>query len=160
LIVMQRFDSLAEYVETGVLLQAHVSPELLLQIFYPNTPLHDGAVVIVNDLVEAAACVMPLSASGVLSVSPERKMGLRHRASLGVSEVSDCVAVVVSEESGAISVATNGRMIHRLSIDRLEGVLRAIYKPSEPHGFEHSILKWLHLLFPAASKEDRVDSQD
>lgn len=132
LIVLERFDSLEEYVETGIALDADVSPELLLQIFYPNTPLHDGAVIVERNKVAAAGCVMPLSASGVLSLSADRKMGLRHRAALGSSEVSDGVAVVVSEENGAISIATGGRMIHRLDANRLEGVLRAIYKPAEP----------------------------
>ncbi|MDA1329482.1 MAG: diadenylate cyclase CdaA [Chloroflexi bacterium] len=129
LIVMQRLDSLEEYVETGVPLGADASAELLLQIFYPNTPLHDGAVIIANKKIIGAACVMPLSSSGVLSESPDRQMGLRHRAALGTSEISDSVALVVSEESGAISVAFGGRMIHRLGRERLEGVLRAFYKP-------------------------------
>lgn len=132
LIVLQRLDTLEEYIETGIFLDAQVSPELLLQIFYPNTPLHDGAVIIIDNRVVAAGCVLPLSASGVLSQSSERVMGLRHRASLGISEVSDGVAIVVSEESGSISIATGGRMIHRLDAKRLEGVLRAIYKPIEP----------------------------
>ena len=131
LIVLQRYDSLEEYAETGISMDADVTPELLLQIFYPNTPLHDGAVIIRGMKMVASACVMPLSASGVLSLSSDRKMGLRHRAALGSSEVSDGVAVVVSEESGAISIATRGRMIHRLDSKRLEGVLRAIHKPAE-----------------------------
>ncbi len=92
LIVLQRLDALEEYVETGISLDADISSELLLQIFYPNTPLHDGAVIIVDNKVAAAACVMPLSASGVLSLTSDRKMGLRHRAALGSSEVSDGVA--------------------------------------------------------------------
>lgn len=128
LIILQRFDSMEEYTETGVHLDAQVSTEILLQVFYPNTPLHDGAVIVIDDRVVAAACVMPLSASGVLNLSADRKMGLRHRAALGSSEVSDCVAVVVSEETGAISIATGGRMIHRLDGRRLEGILRAIYR--------------------------------
>lgn len=132
LIVLQRLDALEEYVETGISLDADISSELLLQIFYPNTPLHDGAVIIVDNKVAAAACVMPLSASGVLSLTSDRKVGLRHRAALGSSEVSDGVALVVSEESGAISIATGGRMIHRMDSNRLEGLLRAIYKPLEP----------------------------
>lgn len=132
LIVMQRFDSLEEYIDTGILMHAEVSPELLLQIFFPNTPLHDGGVIMIGNQIAAAGCVMPLSTSGVLTLSAERKMGLRHRAALGSAEVSDCVAVVVSEETGAISVATGGRMIHRMDPKRLEGVLRAIYKPDEP----------------------------
>jgi diadenylate cyclase len=143
LIVLQRLDTLEEYIETGVPMDAVVTPELLLQIFYPNTPLHDGAVILIDNRMAAAACVMPLSASGVLSLTSERTMGLRHRAALGTSEVSDSVAVVVSEESGSISIATGGRMIHRLDAKRLEGVLRAIYKPIEPiNGFTR-ILSWL-----------------
>jgi diadenylate cyclase len=129
LIVMQRLDSLQEYVQTGVPLDARVTAELLLQVFYPNTPLHDGAVVMIGPRLVAASCVMPLSASGVLSRSPERQMGLRHRAALGISEVSDAVAVVVSEETGAISVVHGGRMIRRLDSERLENILRALYRP-------------------------------
>lgn len=140
LIVLQRYDSMEEYVETGVTLDAEVTPEILLQIFYPNTPLHDGAVILAGERLVAAACVMPLSASGVLNLSVDRKMGLRHRAALGSSEVSDCVAVVVSEETGSISIATGGRMIHRLDSRRLEGVLRAIYRPSEKMNWFESIM--------------------
>jgi len=131
LIVLERLDSMKEYIQTGVQVGAVVTPEILLQIFYPNTPLHDGAVIITGDRIVAAACVMPLSASGVLNLSVDRKMGLRHRAALGSSEVSDSVAVVISEETGSISIATGGRMIHRLDGRRLEGILRAIYRSQE-----------------------------
>jgi diadenylate cyclase len=99
-----------------------------LQIFYPNTPLHDGAVIISGGRILAASCVMPLSASGVLTRLPERQMGLRHRAALGISEVSDAVVVVVSEETGTISVVHGGRMIRRLDGERLENILRAFYR--------------------------------
>ncbi len=129
LIIIEREVPLEEYLETGVSLDALLTPELLLQIFHINTPLHDGAVIIRGDRVAAAACVMPLSASGTLTRSPERQMGLRHRASLGISEVSDAVAVVVSEETGAISVAHNGRMIRRLDQNRLRNILMAFYHP-------------------------------
>jgi diadenylate cyclase len=129
LIILQRNDNLQEYVRTGVQLNAKVTPELLLQIFYPNTPLHDGAVIIMDNRVSAAAAVMPLSASGVLNRSPERQMGLRHRAALGISEASDAIAVVVSEETGSISIAHAGRMIRRLDSERLENILMAFYKP-------------------------------
>jgi diadenylate cyclase len=132
LIILQRLDGLDEFVQTGVLMNARVTPELLLQIFYPNTPLHDGAVIISGPRLVAAACVMPLSASGVLARSPERQMGLRHRAALGISEVTDAVAVVVSEETGYISVVHGGRMIRRLDSERLENILRAFYSPLEP----------------------------
>ena len=129
LIILQRLDGLEEYVRSGVLVQASVTPELLIQIFYPNTPLHDGAAILAGDKVLAAACVMPLSSSGILTSSPERQMGLRHRAALGISEVSDAIAVVVSEESGAISIAHSGRMIRRLDTDRLGSILTAFYNP-------------------------------
>ncbi|BCY16157.1 cyclic di-AMP synthase CdaA [Leptolinea sp. HRD-7] len=129
LIVLQRGDSLRDYVATGVVLNSRVSPELLMQIFYPNTPLHDGAVIISNNLIVAASCVMPLSASGILNRTPDRQMGLRHRAALGISEASDAVAVVVSEETGSISIAHGGRMIRRLDSERLENILIAFYRP-------------------------------
>lgn len=155
LIILQRYDSLEDYIETGVYVDAHVTAELLLQIFYPNTPLHDGAVIIESERLIAAACVMPLSASGVLTQSVERKMGLRHRAALGSSEVSDAVALVVSEETGSISIATGGRMIHRLDARRLDGVLRAIYKPTqELHGFEAFLARLLRRL-PAGDQAGR-----
>jgi diadenylate cyclase len=102
---------------------------MLLQIFYPNTPLHDGGVIIVGSHIAAASCVMPLSASGVLNRSPDRQMGLRHRAALGTSEVSDAIAVVVSEETGGISIAHAGRMLRRLDPDRLENILTAFFRP-------------------------------
>ena len=147
LIVLQRLDSLEEYVDTGVKLGAEASPSLLLQIFYPNTPLHDGAVIISDTKIIGAACVMPLSASGVLSAGAERQMGLRHRAALGTSEVSDAVSLVVSEETGAISVAFGGRMIHRLGRERLEGVLRAFYKPIQPaNPFEQFLSRYFPFL--------------
>jgi diadenylate cyclase len=129
LIVIQRQDNLDQYVETGVQMRAHVTPELLLQIFYPDTPLHDGAVIIADGRIVAAACVMPLSASGVLNRTPERQMGLRHRAALGVSESSDAVSVVVSEESGSISISHAGRMIRRIDPKRLENILTAFFRP-------------------------------
>ncbi|PWB73379.1 MAG: TIGR00159 family protein [Anaerolineales bacterium] len=129
LIVIQRMDSLEQYIETGVQMRAHVTPELLLQIFYPDTPLHDGAVIIADGRIVAAACVMPLSASGVLNRSPERQMGLRHRAALGVSEISDAVSVVVSEQSGSISISHAGRMIRRIDPERLENILLAFFRP-------------------------------
>lgn len=129
LIVLQRIDNLREYILTGVQMNAQITPELLLQVFYPNTPLHDGAVIIVENQLVAAACVMPLSASGILNSTPDRQMGLRHRAALGISEATDAIAVVVSEETGSISVAHAGRMIRRLDPERLENILTAFYRP-------------------------------
>ncbi len=129
LIVIEREVPLAEYRETGVRIDAELSPELLLQIFHINTPLHDGAAIIVDGRIAAAATVMPLSSSGLLSRSPERQMGLRHRAAVGISEVSDAVSVVVSEETGGISVTHNGRIIRRLDQARLRNILTAFFRP-------------------------------
>lgn len=126
LIVIERQVGLKDYTDTGISLQAAVSVELLLQIFYPNTPLHDGAVILRGDQVVAAACIMPLASSEAV---PDRQMGLRHRAAIGISEMSDAVAVVVSEENGVISVAHNGRMIRRLDAARLKHILDAFYRP-------------------------------
>jgi diadenylate cyclase len=131
LIVLQRSDNLQEFIRTGVRLNAEVTPELLLQVFYPNTPLHDGAAIITGNRLAAGACVMPLSASGILNRTPERQMGLRHRAALGISEATDAIAVVVSEETGSISIAHGGRMIRRLDAERLENILLAFYRPVE-----------------------------
>lgn len=128
LIVAEREVHLDEYIDTGVPLDAHLTPELLLQIFTINTPLHDGAVILRDDRVTAAACVLPLSASGTLSRSPDRQMGLRHRAALGISEVSDSVTVVVSEETGDISVAHNGRLIRRLNRKNLGNILASFLR--------------------------------
>src|SRR5450830_348458 len=125
LIVIKRRQFLDQYYKNGVMLDAEVTPQILMQIFYPNTPLHDGAVIVEGNRVKAASCVMPLSNSGVLNALPERSFGLRHRAALGISEVSDAVAVVVSEESGTISIAQGGRLIRRLDGERLLNSLRA-----------------------------------
>ena len=144
LIIIQRMDNLDQYIETGVQMRAEVTPELLLQIFYPDTPLHDGAVIIADGRIVAAACVMPLSASGVLNKTPERQMGLRHRAALGISEVSDAVSVVVSEQSGSLSISNSGRMIRRIDPERLENILTAFFRPdtTTPQRV------WLNRFFP------------
>ncbi len=101
-----------------------MSSQLLLTIFWPKTELHDGAVVVRDNKIAASACVLPLSSGRNLT---DRKMGTRHRAGLGISEVSDCVCVVVSEETGQISVANAGRIIRRLDTARLKTILTALY---------------------------------
>ncbi|MCC6260739.1 MAG: TIGR00159 family protein [Anaerolineales bacterium] len=143
LIVIQRLDNLDEFVQTGVKLNARVTPELLLQIFYPNTPLHDGGVIISGSQIIAAACVLPLSASGILNRTPERQMGLRHRAALGTSEASDAIALVVSEENGSISIAHAGRMLKKLDPDRLENILFAFF-----HAQNKTPQTWLEKTLP------------
>ena len=148
LIIIQRNQGLGEYVQTGVAMDAVVTPELLLQIFYPNTPLHDGAVIIVNDRIVAASCVMPLSSSGVLNRSPERTLGLRHRAALGITEISDAIAVVVSEETGSISIAQDGKMIRRLNMERLQNTLLAFFQATEFVGGKSLVARLLSLFTP------------
>lgn len=143
LITIEREDRLDEYIETGVKLDAELSTEMLIQIFYVNTPLHDGAVILRGDRIAAASCVMPLSASGTLSRGSERKLGLRHRAALGISEVSDAVSVVVSEETGSISITHNGRMIRRLDRSRLRNILTAFYRPRRVTGLPNWLSRWL-----------------
>jgi diadenylate cyclase len=149
LIVLQRLDNLEEYVQTGVMIDATVTSELILQVFYPNTPLHDGAAILEGSRLVAAACVMPLSASGVLAHTPDRQLGLRHRAALGISEVSDAVVVVVSEESGTISVVHNGRMIRRLDAERLENILRAFFNPNTE---KPGVLDIFRSIYPGGKK--------
>lgn len=153
LIIIQRLDSLEEYVNSGVRMNAQLTPELLLQVFYPNTPLHDGAVVLADGKLVAAACVMPLSSSGILNRTPERQMGLRHRAALGISEVSDAVAVVVSEETGSISISHSGRMIRRLDPERLENILTAFLRPNRGSGQSGLFERFFPNLFPHRKDE-------
>lgn len=144
LIVFSRLDSLQAYVETGVQLKAAVSPETLIQIFYPKTPLHDGAVIISDNLITAASCVLPLSASGVLDSSPERSMGLRHRAALGIAEESDAIAIVISEETGIVSLAYDGKLDKYVPLDELQGKLNGFFQ-HEP--VQRSLLSRLITIF-------------
>lgn len=125
LIVLQRNISLQEYIRTGVPLNSDVTPEIFLTIFWPKTELHDGAAIIDDTgRIASAASVLPLTASRNL---PHPKMGTRHRAALGISEVSDAICVVVSEETGKIAVTNAGRMVSRLDTERLRTVLNALY---------------------------------
>jgi diadenylate cyclase len=127
LIVLQRNSGLQEYIRTGVSLNAEVSPQLLLTVFWPKTELHDGAAILDNrGRVAAAACVLPLSSARTMTTP---KLGTRHRAALGMSEVSDAICVVVSEETGRISIANGGRLIPRLDTKRLRTILNAFYGP-------------------------------
>jgi diadenylate cyclase len=125
LIVLQRNSNLQEYIRTGIPLNGDVTAQLLLTIFWPKTELHDGAAIIDSDgRIASAASVLPLTASRNL---PDPKLGTRHRAALGISEVSDAVCVVVSEETGKISITNGGRIIPRLDSKRLRTILDAFY---------------------------------
>ncbi|MCB9430475.1 MAG: TIGR00159 family protein [Ardenticatenaceae bacterium] len=130
LIVFEQDTGLQEYVDTGILMEALPSPELLLTIFNKHTELHDGAVIVRDQKIVAAACVLPLSTSSL----SDRQMGLRHRAALGISEVSDAIAVVVSEETGQVSIAHNGRILRRQDISRLDTILHAFMQNPRQRG--------------------------
>jgi diadenylate cyclase len=121
LVVIEQDTGLQEYIDTGIVLNADPSAELLTTIFNKTTELHDGAVIVRDGRLVAAACVLPLSTRSL----SDRQMGLRHRASLGISEVSDAVVVVVSEETGQVSIAHNGRIIRRQDPSRLNAILGA-----------------------------------
>ena len=118
--VFERKNPLDTIIESGTVLDATVSSELMKNIFYPKAPLHDGAVVIRNGRVAGAACMLPLSTNMNLS----RDLGMRHRAGIGMSEHSDAIIAIVSEETGTISVASNGRLKRHLAPETLERVLR------------------------------------
>ena len=119
LIVVEGDTKIGDIINTGIQLDSNISAELLMNIFMPNTPLHDGAVVIREDKIKAAACFLPLTDNPNLS----KELGTRHRAALGITEVSDCIAIVVSEESGRISFALNGGLTRNLTADTLRKAL-------------------------------------
>lgn len=120
LIVIEKNTGLTEYIESGTLLNADISSELLINIFIPNTPLHDGAVIINGSKINAAGCYLPLSENSYIS----KELGTRHRAAIGMTEVSDAVCVIVSEETGQISVTVNGIIIRGLNEERLRNKLK------------------------------------
>ncbi|MFP4322606.1 MAG: diadenylate cyclase, partial [Anaerolineales bacterium] len=122
-----------EFMNSGIRLNSELSPQLLLTIFFPKTELHDGAVILRGDRLVAAAAVLPLSAAHGLT---QRKLGTRHRASMGMTEISDAIVVVVSEETGQISVANNGRLIRRLDTTRLATILQTFYADTQDGGGE------------------------
>jgi len=125
LIVFERSTGLRSYIETGEEIRAQVSRDLLVTIFYSQNPLHDGAVIIRDARIEAARCILPVSTN--MRLSPH--LGLRHRAAVGVTEVSDAFVVVVSEETGYISVASNGELRSNISVDRLESYINEALAP-------------------------------
>jgi diadenylate cyclase len=126
LIVLERETGLQELADNGVRLDAAITPELMVTIFDPHTMLHDGAAIVRNGRVLAAACVLPLSTAFLA----DRQLGLRHRAAIGVTEESDAIVIVISEERGSISIAHGGRIIRNLDAKRLEAVLHALYQPA------------------------------
>jgi diadenylate cyclase len=145
IIVLEREIGLRNYVESGIPVDAEVSYDLLSTIFQPSTPLHDGAVIIQEDRIAAAACFLPLTVNPKL----DRDLGTRHRAAIGLTEECDAVAVVVSEERGEISLSLNGLIARGLSIDELRVRLQALilqkrqprFQPAQAveHNVEHKV---------------------
>jgi uncharacterized protein (TIGR00159 family) len=119
LIVIERDVALGHYVETGEVINADISSRLLENIFFKNSPLHDGALIISGNRIKAAGCILPVSHS----VRIPKHLGLRHRSALGITEKTDAVAIVVSEETGKISIAENGTLRLDVSIEELENIL-------------------------------------
>ena len=119
LIVIERDIKIGDIAENGIEIDSEISPQLLVNIFVPNTPLHDGAVIISNNKIKAAACILPLSKDKNIAKS----LGTRHRAALGVSKETDCLAVVVSEETGKVSIAKDGTLIADVTDEMLKKIL-------------------------------------
>lgn len=115
LIVFERETGLNDYIESGIAMQATISSELLINTFIPNTPLHDGAVIIKQNQIMAAGCYLPLSENPFIS----KELGTRHRAAIGMSEVSDAICVIVSEETGQVSLAINGQIVRDIKDESL-----------------------------------------
>ncbi|GAB6885753.1 membrane protein [Streptococcus equinus ATCC 33317] len=135
LISIERTQTLQEYISTGIPLNADISSQLLINIFIPNTPLHDGAVIIRGNKVATACSYLPLSESMAIS----KEFGTRHRAAIGLSENSDALTIVVSEETGGISITSKGEFLHDLSKENFETILRAHLIPEveeEEHWYQ------------------------
>jgi TIGR00159 family protein len=127
LVAIQGSRTLQEYISTGIPLDANVSGELLINIFIPNTPLHDGAVIVTNDKIAVSCAYLPLTESTGIS----KEFGTRHRAAIGLSEVTDAFTFVVSEETGGISITRNGTFKHDLSLEEFEQELRSFIIPED-----------------------------
>lgn len=127
LMVFERETTLTDIIETGAIVDAQISSRLLGNLFYEGSPLHDGAVIIRGDRIHAASCVLPLTEKKHIG----RNLGTRHRAGLGVSEVSDALVIVVSEETGVISVAENGNFRRFMDLKSVEKLLLGLYMPQE-----------------------------
>lgn len=138
LISIEKETGLSEYIETGTGMDSLITSELLINIFIPNTPLHDGAVIVQRNRIAAAGCYLPLSESAFIS----KELGTRHRAAIGISEVTDAITIIVSEETGAVSLTANGDIDRNLDIEEFEVRLRRVWFGLTPEKKDTSIWKW------------------
>jgi diadenylate cyclase len=138
LISIEKETGLSEYIETGTGMDSLITSELLINIFIPNTPLHDGAVIVQRNRIAAAGCYLPLSESPFIS----KELGTRHRAALGISEVTDAVTIIVSEETGAVSLTANGDIDRNLDMEEFEARLRRVWFGLTTEKQDSSIWKW------------------
>ena len=134
LIILERKTGINEIIQTGTKIDGELTRQLLINIFIPNTPLHDGAVVVRKNKIAAAGCFLPLTENKFLN----QELGTRHRAALGISERSDCISLVVSEETGQISIAQNGKLYKDLKEDTLKSLLKKGLEEEQP---KYSFLK-------------------
>ncbi|PWI23715.1 TIGR00159 family protein [Kurthia sibirica] len=138
LISIEKDTGLNDYIETGIPMNSDISSELLINLFIPNTPLHDGAVIVQKNRVAAAACYLPLSESPFIS----KELGTRHRAAIGISEVTDAITIIVSEETGGISLTVNGELHRELTLEDFELRLRKAWFGDSPTNKGASIWRW------------------
>lgn len=139
LITVEKETGLSEYIETGIAMNSDISSELIINIFIPNTPLHDGAVIVQKNKIAAAACYLPLSESPFIS----KELGTRHRAALGISEVTDAFTIIVSEETGAVSVTIDGDINRNVTMEEFERIVRiAWFGDTTAVSAVNSIWKW------------------
>ncbi|MGM9986159.1 MAG: diadenylate cyclase CdaA [Bacillaceae bacterium] len=138
LITIEREFDLTDYIETGINMSANITSQLLINIFIPNTPLHDGAVIIRNDEIAAAACYLPLSESPFIS----KELGTRHRAAVGISEVTDALTIIISEETGQISISRSGELYRQLESEELRKMLVAALIDEDKTQTSSSFWNW------------------
>ena len=157
LIIFERYVSLGDFIATGTKIDAEVSSELLKNIFYNKAPLHDGAVIIRNGRIAAAGCVLPLSSSSAIS----KDLGMRHRAGIGMSEQSDAVVLIVSEETGSISCSIEGTLKRHLKPQTVDRILRKeLTSDTSEDEDEKGLLAFARKLFPVKKEGGNSDEKD
>ncbi|QPC19750.1 TIGR00159 family protein [Lacticaseibacillus paracasei subsp. tolerans] len=150
LMTIQKSTGLEDYIETGIPLDADISGELLINIFIPNTPLHDGAVIIRDNRIAVAAAYLPLSDSNLIP----KELGTRHRAAVGISEVTDALTIVVSEETGEVTITNNNNLIRNLTRDDYMKFLTAQLVPKEEAPNPNSVVSFFSRRFKSRKKKE------